>query len=287
MLQEKFIPDLTILKPFIKSAFEEDLGDGDHTSLATISTEVEGKAKLLVKDHGIIAGLELAEILFNYVDPNLKVINSIKDGSEVEKGNIAFLVEGKVHSILRAERVVLNSMQRMSGIATLTHSVVESLKGTHTKVLDTRKTTPGFRYLEKWAVKIGGGENHRFGLYDMILIKDNHVDFAGGISKALHKVYEYLKKTNKILSVEIEVRNYTELQQVLDIGGIDRILLDNFTPETLYKAISMVNGKFKTEASGNINPDNALEYAKSGVDYISMGALTHSYKNFDLSLKAL
>jgi len=283
----EFKPDFDQLNPFIRAAFSEDLGDGDHTSLATIRKGITGKAKLLVKDDGTLAGVKLAEILFDYIDPQLKMVRFKEDGEQVVKGDIAFTIEGMVHSILVAERVVLNCMQRMSGIATLTHFVVEKLKGTHTQVLDTRKTTPGFRYIEKWAVFIGGGVNHRFGLFDMILIKDNHIDFAGGIPQALHMVHDYLKASNRPLKVEIEVRNLAELEQVLMIGGVDRILLDNFSLEGLKFAVKMVNGRFPTEASGGINPDNALDYALTGVDFISMGALTHSYSNIDLSLKAV
>lgn len=287
MFLTDFEPDLNQLIPFIRSAFNEDLGDGDHTSLATIPKGIRGKANLLIKDSGTLAGVRLAEILFDYIDPQLEMVQIKKDGDQVNKGEMAFTIEGLVQSILVAERVVLNCMQRMSGIATLTHSIVENLKSTHTRVLDTRKTTPGFRYLEKWAVLIGGGVNHRFGLFDMILIKDNHVDFAGGIPQALAMVHDYLKSSQKKLQVEIEVRTLEELEQVLKIGGVDRVLLDNFTLEGLVLAIKMVDGKIPTEASGGINPDNALDYALTGVDYISMGALTHSYSNFDLSLKAV
>jgi len=287
MPETQFVPDLAQLNPFIRSAFNEDLGDGDHTSLATIRKDIVGKAQLFVKENATLAGVEMARILFDYVDPQLKMVIQKRDGDQVKNGDKAFTVEGLVHSILVAERVVLNCMQRMSGIATLTHEVVEKIKGTKTKVLDTRKTTPGFRYVEKWAVFIGGGVNHRFGLFDMILIKDNHVDFAGGIPQALEKVHAYLKQSKKDLKVEIEVRTLAELEQVLMIGGVDRILLDNFKLETLRFGIEMVAGKYPTEASGGIDLDNVLEYAKTGVDFISMGALTHSHSNIDLSLKAV
>lgn len=278
--------DKEIVDPFIKSALKEDVGDGDHTSLATITAGAIGKAKLLVKDEGILAGVELAEEIFHIVDPDLKLNINLRDGAKVKSGDIAFEVEGDARSILTAERLVLNCMQRMSGIATKTHHITEILKGMHTKVLDTRKTTPGMRYLEKWAVRIGGGVNHRFGLYDMILIKDNHVDYSGGIKQAIEKAHEYLKEQNKKLAIEIEVRNLDELQQVLQTGGIDRVLLDNFNLTDLKNAVNIIGGRFITEASGGITIDNIREYASSGVDYISVGALTHSVKSLDLSLKA-
>jgi nicotinate-nucleotide pyrophosphorylase (carboxylating) len=287
MIHRHFVPDLRQLNPFIKNAFEEDIGDGDHTTLATIPINATGKAKLLIKDKGILAGVTLAEFLLQYIDQDLRMTPNISDGSPVKEGEIAFWVEGKVHSILKVERVLLNCMQRMSGIATLTHILVDKLKSTHTQILDTRKTTPGFRYMEKWAVFIGGGVNHRFGLYDMILIKDNHIDFAGGIPQALSMVQDYLRQIKKPLKVEIEVRSFKELDEVLAIGGIDRILLDNFELHDLKKAVSLVGGKFPTEASGGISPENALDYALTGVDFISLGALTHSHPNFDLSLKAV
>ncbi len=282
-----FVPETSLLIPFIRLALAEDIGDGDHTSLSTIPEDTQGKAVLKIKDNGIIAGIELSRIIFQEVDPFLKFSPFKSDGEFVRYGDEGFIVEGSVHSILKAERVVLNCMQRMSGIATLTYTVVMSLQSTQTKVLDTRKTTPGFRYLEKWAVYLGGGVNHRFGLYDMILIKDNHIDFAGGISQALNRVKEYLGQNHKSLKVEIEVRNLSELDQVLKIGGVDRILLDNFSLPNLKIAVSKVGGRYPTEASGGITPENALEFAKTGVNYLSMGALTHSHTNFDLSLKAL
>ncbi len=287
MYDPYFQPDLSLLTHFFKNVYEEDLGDGDHTTLATIPTETKGKAKLLIKDKGTIAGIKLAELFFDYIDKDLKIIPNLYDGQKVSSGDIAFWVEGSVHSILKSERIVLNCMQRMSGIASLTQNIVEILNGTGTRILDTRKTTPGFRYLEKWAVFIGGGINHRFGLYDMILIKDNHIDFAGGISNALKMVKDYLYKTGKPLKIEIEVRNQQELEQVLSIGGVDRILLDNFTSENLKEAVHRINKRFQTEASGGIDQQNVLEFARTGVDFISLGALTHSHANFDLSLKAI
>jgi nicotinate-nucleotide pyrophosphorylase (carboxylating) len=278
--------DKEIIDPFIINALKEDLGDGDHTSLATITTGTKGKAKLLVKDEGILAGVELAGDIFHIVDPSLALNILLHDGAKIKPGDVAFEVEGDARSILTAERLVLNCMQRMSGIATKTHQITEILKGTHTKVLDTRKTTPGMRYLEKWAVRIGGGVNHRFGLYDMMLIKDNHVDYSGGIKKAIEKAHDYLKKQNKNLAIEIEVRNLDELQQVLQTGGVDRILLDNFNLSDLKNAVNIIGGRFITEASGGITTDNIREYAACGVNYISIGALTHSVKSLDLSLKA-
>ena len=279
--------DKEYIHPFIANALAEDVGDGDHTSLATIPAGTQGKAKLLVKDTGILAGVELAVEIFKQVDPNLKVDVRLHDGAEIKPKDIALEVEGDAQSILTAERLVLNCMQRMSGVATKTHEIVKLLKGTGTKVLDTRKTTPGMRYLEKWAVKIGGGVNHRFGLFDMILIKDNHVDYSGGIKQAIQNTKDYLQKTGKKLAIEIEVRNLDELQQVLDAGGIDRILLDNFNFDDLRKAVSMIGGKYETEASGGITIDNIRQYAECGVDYIAVGALTHSVKSLDLSLKAV
>ncbi|WP_395804449.1 carboxylating nicotinate-nucleotide diphosphorylase [Daejeonella sp.] len=279
--------DKIFLEPFIQNALAEDVGDGDHTSLSTIPQGQQGKAKLLIKDSGIIAGIDVAIEIFKAVDASLKLEILLSDGQSVKHGDIAFLVSGSVHSILKAERLVLNTMQRMSGIATKTNSIVKILEGTNTKVLDTRKTTPGLRYLEKLSVKIGGGVNHRFGLYDMILIKDNHVDYAGGITNAIHSAQNYLKINNIQIPVEIEVRNLQELMQVLEIGSVDRILLDNFDFPTLRKAVELINGSFVTEASGGITEDNVLEYAKCGVDYVSMGALTHSVRSLDMSLKAI
>jgi len=271
---------------FIKNAIAEDVGDGDHTSLSTIPQGTQGRAKLIVKEEGVLAGVELALEIFNQIDPALQVEVKLHDGDNIKPGDIAFTVSGSTHSILLAERLVLNCMQRMSGIATQTNRIVKRLEGYKTKVLDTRKTTPGLRYLEKWAVRIGGGVNHRIGLYDMILIKDNHVDYAGGIKNAITQANDYLKNTGRKLQIEIEVRNLVELQQVLEIGEVDRIMLDNFEPSLLKQAVEMIDGRFLTEASGGIVEENVADYAACGVDFISMGALTHSVKSLDLSLKA-
>ena len=279
--------DKVYIQQFIANALKEDVGDGDHTSLATIPEGTLGKAKLLVKDYGILAGVELGVEIFKIVDPGLRVNVLLQDGAEVKPKDIVLEVEGSVHSILKAERLVLNCMQRMSGIATNTNEIVDLLKGTNTQVLDTRKTTPGMRYLEKWAVRIGGGVNHRFGLYDMILIKDNHVDYSGGIRPAIENARQYVSPLDKKLAIEIEVRNFDELEQVLQTGGVDRILLDNFNFADLKTAVNMVEGRYITEASGGITVENAREYANCGVDYISIGALTHSVKCLDLSLKAV
>ncbi|WP_295773352.1 carboxylating nicotinate-nucleotide diphosphorylase [uncultured Mucilaginibacter sp.] len=279
--------DKQLIDDFINRALAEDVGDGDHTSLATIPEGTQGKARLLVKDTGVLAGVELAQEIFHIVNPDLKVTVFIQDGADIKPKDVVLEVEGDVQCILRGERLVLNCMQRMSGIATKTRQITDLLAGTTTKVLDTRKTTPGFRYLEKWAVAIGGGVNHRFGLYDMILIKDNHVDYSGGIREALYNTQEYLKTVNKKLPIEIEVRNLDELEQVLAVGGIDRILLDNFNIPDMREAVNIVAGRYATEASGGITADNIRDYAACGVDYISVGALTHSVKSLDLSLKAV
>ncbi|NHA04667.1 carboxylating nicotinate-nucleotide diphosphorylase [Mucilaginibacter sp. HC2] len=279
--------DKELIHHFIIEALKEDVGDGDHTSLSTIPSDSTGKAKLLVKDEGILAGVELALEIFKVVDANLKVNVFLNDGAVIKPKDVAFEVEGNSQSILKAERLVLNCMQRMSGIATKTRQIVDLLKDTHTKVLDTRKTTPGMRYLEKWAVRIGGGVNHRFGLYDMILIKDNHVDYAGGIRQAIERANQYLIDHNKKLAIEIEVRNLDELDQVLQAGHVNRILLDNFNFADLKQAVDVIQGRFITEASGGITIDNIRGYAECGVDYISVGALTHSIKSLDLSLKAI
>ena len=279
--------DKSILEPFILNALAEDIGDGDHTSLSTIPEGQTGKAKLLIKDNGIIAGIDVSIEIFRTVDASLLIDILNQDGETVKPGDIAFYVSGSVHSILKAERVVLNIMQRMSGIASTTNRIVKNLEGTGTKVLDTRKTTPGLRYLEKMAVRIGGGVNHRFGLYDMILIKDNHVDYAGGISNAIKSAQDYLKENKIKIPVEVEVRNLDELKEVMHFGQIDRILLDNFSFSLLKEAVKLVNGSYITEASGGITEDNVLEYANCGVDYVSMGALTHSVKSMDMSLKAV
>ncbi len=275
------------LNLIIKNAIREDVGDGDHSSLACIPKEASGKAKLLVKDSGIIAGVAFAKMIFNYVDANLKVEILINDGSEVKFGDIILYVSGSSQSILKAERLVLNSMQRMSAIATKTKKYVDLLKGTNTKILDTRKTTPGFRACEKWAVKIGGGENHRFALYDMIMLKDNHNDFAGGITKAIEKTKSYLKENNKDLKIVVEARNLEEIKEILQSEGVYRILIDNFNFEDTKKAVALIGNKCLTESSGNINENTIREYANCGVNYISAGALTHSVYNMDLSLKAV
>lgn len=271
----------------IKNAIREDVGDGDHSSMACIPATATGKAKLLVKDEGTIAGVKFAEQIFAYVDRNLKVETLIKDGSRVSYGDIVFYVEGNSQSILKAERLVLNAMQRMSAIATKTRSFADLLKGTKTKILDTRKTTPGIRALEKWAVKIGGGENHRFALYDMIMLKDNHIDFAGGITKAIHKTKQYLKDTKRDLKIIVEARNLQEIEEILQTGGVYRILIDNFNYDDTRKAVALIGDKCLTESSGGINENTLKAYADCGVDYISSGALTHSVHNMDLSLKAI
>lgn len=274
------------LEKFISQALSEDTGDGDHTSLACIPESAKGKAKLLVKENGIIAGVTLAVQIFKTVDPLLKIKVFIKDGSAIKKGDIILTAEGKSQSILLAERLVLNCMQRMSGIATQTNKMVRLCKGAKAKLLDTRKTTPNIRGLEKWAVLIGGGVNHRVGLYDMILIKDNHIDYAGGISQAIIAANEYLKAKKKKLKIEIEARNLDEVKQILNTGKVNRIMLDNFSYADLRKAVKMIAGKYETEASGGITEKTISRYAKCGVDYISVGALTHSIKSLDLSLKA-
>jgi nicotinate-nucleotide pyrophosphorylase (carboxylating) len=279
--------DIQLIDQFIVNALQEDVGDGDHTSLATIPAGTQGKAKLLVKDYGILAGVELAAEIFKVVDDQLKLSVFLNDGTPIKPKDVAFEVEGDAQSILKAERLVLNCMQHMSGIATKTREIVDILKGTNTEVLDTRKTIPGMRYLEKWAVRIGGGVNHRFGLYDMILIKDNHVDYAGGIREAIESTQRYMSTLDKKLAIEIEVRNLEEVEQVLQTGGIDRVLLDNFNFSDLCDAVDMIEGRYITEASGGITIDNIREYAECGVDYISVGALTHSVKSLDLSLKAV
>lgn len=272
---------------FIKNALAEDMGDGDHTSLACIPASAKGKAQLLVKQKGIAAGVELALLIFKAVDKTLKVKVSIKDGQKIKKGDIILTVEGSSRSILLAERLVLNCMQRMSGIATYTHELVKLCKGTHCKVIDTRKTTPTIRGLEKWAVVIGGGANHRIGLYDMILIKDNHIDYAGGIKQAIESANNYLKKKGKKLKIEVETRSLDEVKQALAVGKVHRIMLDNFTPKELEKAVKLINKKYETEASGGITEKTIRSFAKTGVDFISVGALTHSIKSLDLSLKAV
>lgn len=271
----------------IDLAFAEDIGDGDHTTLCCIPEDSIGRSQLLVKEEGILAGVEIAHKVFERFDPTLKMEVLIHDGTHVKPGDIAFIVTGKVRSLLQTERTMLNIMQRMSGIATMTHRYVERLKGTGTHVLDTRKTTPGLRVLEKQAVKIGGGMNHRIGLFDMILLKDNHIDFAGGIEKAIDRCHSYLKEKGLDLKIEIEVRNFDELQQVLDRGGVDRIMLDNFTPTDTRTAVEIINHRYEVESSGGITFDTIRDYAMQGVDFISVGALTHSVKGLDMSFKAI
>jgi nicotinate-nucleotide diphosphorylase (carboxylating) len=270
----------------IDLSFAEDIGDGDHTTLCCIPADVMGKSKLLIKEEGVLAGVEIAKQVFRRFDPTMQVEVFIQDGTRVKPGDVAMIVTGKVQSLLQTERLMLNIMQRMSGIATMTARYVERLKGTKTRVLDTRKTTPGMRMLEKEAVKIGGGVNHRIGLFDMILLKDNHVDFAGGIENAIRRCHAYLKEKGKDLKIEIEVRNIDELNQVLAVGGVDRIMLDNFTPENTRKAVELIGGRYETESSGGITFDTLRDYAECGVDYISVGALTHSVKGLDMSFKA-
>ena len=271
----------------IKYWFVEDIGDGDHTSLSCIPNDAMGKQQLIVKEDGILAGVEVAKQIFHYFDPEIKVETFIEDGAEVHVGDVAFVASGKVVSLLQVERLMLNIMQRMSGVATTTHKYVELLKGTKTRVLDTRKTTPGLRMLEKEAVRIGGGTNHRIGLFDMILIKDNHVDFAGGITAAITRAKEYCKAKGKDLKIEIEVRNFDELQEALDCGLMQRIMLDNFSVEDTRKAVEIIAGRYEVESSGGITKETLRSYAECGVDFISVGALTHSVKSLDLSFKAV
>jgi len=271
----------------IQNAIKEDIGDGDHSSLSCIPENAVGKAQLLIKQEGILAGIEIAKKIFSAIDPAVSMEQFLFDGKALHVGDRAFIVSGKVHSILKAERLVLNIMQRMSGIATITREYVNKVAGTKAKILDTRKTTPGVRILEKMAVKIGGGENHRMGLYDMIMLKDNHVDFAGGIEAAIQKANHYLKKNNKNLQIEIEARNLEEVKRILKTGNVHRIMLDNFTPEQTREAVELINGKYETESSGGITLDTIRDYAECGVDYISVGALTHHIKSLDMSLKAI
>ncbi len=280
-MNNKFLDDL------IKIAIAEDIGDGDHSSLSCIPATAKGKAQLLIKQKGILAGMEVAKKVFNKIDSSLSFEQFLFNGNEINPGDRAFIVEGKIQSILQAERLVLNIMQRMSGIATTTKMYADKLAGTKAKILDTRKTTPGLRYLEKLAVKIGGGENHRMGLYDMIMLKDNHVDFAGGIEAAITKANEYLENSNKDLKIEIEARNLTEVKAIINFGGVDRIMLDNFNYDDTREAVKLINGRFETESSGGITLDTIREYAECGIDYISVGALTHQIKSLDMSLKAI
>jgi len=281
------LPMTNDFEQLISLWFAEDIGDGDHTTLSCIPATAIGKSQLIIKENGILAGVEVARQVFKAFDPELKMTVFIKDGAEVKVGDIAFVVEGKIQSLLQTERLMLNIMQRMSGVATRTREYVKALEGTKTRVLDTRKTTPGLRLLEKEAVKIGGGVNHRIGLYDMILLKDNHVDFAGGIAQAIQRTKAYLKEKGKDLKIEIEVRSFDELAQVMAEGGVDRIMLDNFTPENTRKAVGIIGGKYETESSGGITFATLKDYAECGVDYISVGALTHSVKSLDMSFKAV
>ncbi len=282
--EEQFQHEIDLI---ITNAIREDVGDGDHSSLACIPKTAMGKAKLLVKDEGVIAGIEFAKRVFAYVDNQLLVETLIEDGSEVKYGEIAFNVSGSSQSILKAERLVLNAMQRMSAIATKTNTFTKLLEGTNTKILDTRKTTPGVRAMEKWAVKIGGGENHRFALYDLIMLKDNHIDFAGGITNAIKKTQQYLREADRDLKIIVEARTLEEIQEILKNDGIYRILIDNFNYENTKKAVTMIGDQCLTESSGGINEKTIRKYAECGVDYISSGALTHSVYNMDLSLKAV
>lgn len=275
-----------LIDELIDLAFAEDIGDGDHTTLCCIPDTAMGKSRLLIKEPGILAGVEIARKIFHRFDPDLKMTVYIEDGTAVKPGDVAFVVEGRVQSLLQTERLMLNVMQRMSGIATMTHRYVKKLEGLHTRILDTRKTTPGMRMLEKEAVKIGGGVNHRIGLFDMILLKDNHVDFAGGIENAISRCHDYLKAKGKDLKIEIEVRNLDELKEVMRVGGVDRIMLDNFSPELTKEAVKIVGGKYEIESSGGITFDTIRYYAESGVDFVSVGALTHSVKGLDMSFKA-
>jgi nicotinate-nucleotide pyrophosphorylase (carboxylating) len=275
------------LDGFIENSLQEDVGDGDHSSISCIPEEAIGKAQLLLKSNGILAGAEVARYIFHKADKDLQFTPILQDGDKMQEGDVAFTVEGKVHAILQTERLVLNLMQRMSAIATRTHEYVKQLKGLHTRVLDTRKTTPGMRVLEKAAVKIGGGKNHRMGLFDMIMLKDNHIDYAGGIEKALDATNSYLKKTGKKLKIEIETRGLDEVKRVIEHGGADIVLLDNFTIEKTREAVKLIHGRFKTESSGGITLETLREYAECGVDYISIGALTHQINSLDMSLKAI
>lgn len=277
--------DAQELQNFIKNALYEDVRDGDHTSLACVPADAIGKARLLVKDQGIIAGVELAKMIFDFVDPEFEVKTLIKDGSSVKYGDVVFEVQGKSQAILKAERLVLNTMQRMSGIATMSRQFVDLVQGLDVQILDTRKTTPLLRFLEKWAVRIGGATNYRTGLYDRIMIKDNHIDFCGTITKAVHKTHEYLKKNNLDLEITLEVRNMEELKEALEVGQINRIMLDNFDTDTMRKAVALINKRFEVEASGGITLETVRSYAETGVDFVSVGALTHSFRSLDLSLK--
>lgn len=275
-----------LIEELLNLSFAEDVGDGDHTTLSTIPADAMGRSRLIIKEDGILSGVEVAEKVLHKVDPSIKIDVMITDGTPVKKGDIAFTAEGPVRSLLIAERTMLNIMQRMSGVATMTHRYQDELKGLHTRVLDTRKTTPGMRMLEKEAVKAGGGTNHRIGLFDMILIKDNHIDFAGGIEKAIQRANDYCKANGKDLKIEVEVRSLDDIRRVLAHGGVDRIMFDNFTPELTKEAVALVDGKVETESSGGITLENLRAYGEAGVDFISVGALTHSVKGLDMSFKA-
>lgn len=276
-----------LIDQLIALSFAEDIGDGDHTTLSCIPDTATGKSRLIIKEEGILAGVEMAREIFHRFDPEMKMEVYINDGAHVKPGDIAFVVEGKVQSLLQTERLMLNVMQRMSGIATITGEYVKQLEGTKCRVLDTRKTTPGMRLMEKDAVRIGGGCNHRIGLFDMILLKDNHIDFAGGIPQAVSRAQEYCKAKGKILKIEVEVRNFDELNQVLALEGVDRVMLDNFSVENTRKAVEIVNGRLEVESSGGITFDTIRSYAECGVDFVSVGALTHSVKSLDMSFKAV
>ncbi|MCM1152645.1 MAG: carboxylating nicotinate-nucleotide diphosphorylase [Muribaculum sp.] len=276
-----------LINDLLDLAFAEDLGDGDHTTLSTIPADEMGRSRLLIKEKGILSGVEIAKMVLHRVDPSIKIDVLIEDGAEVNPGDVAFIAEGPVQSLLIAERTMLNIMQRMSGVATMTRRYQDELKGLHTKVLDTRKTTPGMRMLEKEAVACGGGKNHRIGLYDMILIKDNHIDFAGGIENAIRRAKQYCKDKGKDLKIEVEARSLEDIRRILAEGGVDRIMFDNFTPELTKEAVALVDGKTETESSGGITLSNLRAYGEAGVDYISVGALTHSVKGLDMSFKAI
>ena len=276
-----------MLYDIIDNALKEDIGNGDHSTLSCVPENAQGSARLLIKEDGVLAGVELAQIIFHRFDPALKIEVFLKDGAHVKKGDVAFVVEGSSRSILTTERLVLNFMQRMSGIATQTARIVDIIKDTHTQLLDTRKTTPGIRYMEKWAVRIGGAVNHRFGLYDMIMLKDNHIDYAGGIEPAILQAQKYIQQHQLDINIEVEVRNEQELNEVIAVGGVQRIMLDNFSPERIAAVLPTIPAHYEVEASGGITIDNIRAYAETGVHFISVGALTHSVKSMDMSLKAI
>ncbi|MDE7382145.1 MAG: carboxylating nicotinate-nucleotide diphosphorylase [Muribaculaceae bacterium] len=275
-----------LIDELLELSFAEDIGDGDHTTLSTIPADAMGRSRLIIKEKGILSGVDIAEKVLHKIDPTIKIDVKIRDGAEVNPGDIAFTAEGPVRALLIAERTMLNIMQRMSGVATMTRKYQDELKGLHTKVLDTRKTTPGMRMLEKEAVATGGGKNHRIGLFDMILIKDNHIDFAGGIEKAIRRAKEYCRENNKDIKIEVEARSLEDIQRILEEGGVDRIMFDNFTPELTKEAVKLVDGRAETESSGGITIENLRAYGETGVDFISVGALTHSVKGLDMSFKA-